>query len=237
MPRLDKFLVEQKLCSSRSQAQDHIRSGRVSVNGKTITKTGTDVNDKDLIELKDVHSFVGRGALKAKAAIESFLIETKDIHFLDVGASTGGFTDYLLSMGAKQAVCVDVGSEQLHEKLKNDPRVNYFEQTDIRNFKWNEFEFDLIIVDVSFISLTLLTEQLFNLGHKGTQYVFLIKPQFEAGNDFVNKHGIVDKSFHKNIIDKLQVHFKEIGFSIKSLISSPIKGKNGNEEYLIHLTR
>ena len=174
--------------------------------------------------------------MKAQAAVQEFSIKTDDIIFLDVGASTGGFTDFLISSGAKKAVCVDVGTDQLHEKLRVDDRVEFYEETDIRDFE-TQISFDLIIVDVSFISLKVILEKLIQLSHERTEFVFLIKPQFEAGKKYLNKHGVVAEEFHPQILDELKKEFKDSGLLTKGLISSPIKGKNGNQEYLIHLKK
>lgn len=238
--RLDVFLTHCGLCDSRQKAQVIIKNAQVSVNGTVVLKNSFLVDEKDDIKIiGEFCEFVGRGGLKLKKALEVFPIEVKDKICIDIGASTGGFTDCLLQNGAQFVYALDVGHGQLDLKLLKDSRVKNMEGTNIRDVSFEEFEKQptLAVCDVSFISLKLVLPHIKRLLSKNSQAVILIKPQFEAGKEYVKKGGIVkDKKAHVSVINSIIACALENGFSVNSLDFSPIKGKEGNVEYLLFLT-
>ncbi len=237
--RLDCWLAENSAVKSRSAAQMLIRENKIKVNGIICGKNSFQVNDNDKIELiGELPKYVGRGGLKLEHALMVFSIKPESYICIDAGASTGGFTDCMLQNGAAKVYAVDVGNGQLDEKLKSDPRVISMENTDIRRAgeKINE-KADLISVDVSFISLTLVLPHIKALlKNPGGQCAALIKPQFEVGKDKIGKNGIVKEvKYRREAVEKIATFSENIGFAVQNIIESPIKGGDGNIEYLIHL--
>lgn len=236
--RLDVLLVEKGIASSRENAKHMIEAGNVKVNGTDVKKPSKTFGvDADIYAKTE--KYVGRGAYKLEKAINLFDIDVNRKMFMDCGASTGGFTDCLLCYGAKHVWAVDVGSMQLADKLKSDERVTSIENTNIRYIERLDWMncIDGVVVDVSFISLTLILKRLFEVLPKTAFYVALIKPQFEAGREALNKHGIVKNSKdHVAVLKKITDFVSENGYIINGLTSSPIKGGDGNSEYLIYFS-
>lgn len=232
--RLDELMVEKKLVASRSQARHLIKDGTVLVNDQTITKPGhlTPI-DSDIKITRDL--YVSRGAYKLEAAITSFKIDPTDKIIADIGASTGGFTEYLLTQGAKKIYAIDVGHDQLAEKLKKDPRVINLEGTNIRSNPTLPEKVDLCVVDLSFISLTLVLNNIARLLKPSGEIIALLKPQFEAGPNAVNEKGILSAAQTKSVLNSFKQTLSENKYHLIDIIPSPIKGKTGNQEYLCHI--
>ena len=239
--RLDVLLVKRNLADSREKAKALIMSGIVYVNGQKEDKAGTTFDETAPIEVRgNTLKYVSRGGLKLEKAMTHFGIELKDKICMDVGASTGGFTDCMLQNGATKVYSVDVGHGQLAWKLRNDERVVCMEKTNIRYVTHENIpdEIGFSSIDVSFISLTKVLEPVRELLCPGGEVVALIKPQFEAGREQVGKKGVVrDKSVHLEVIKKVLEYALSIGFSVLNLEFSPIKGPEGNIEYLAHLKK
>lgn len=237
--RLDVLLTEQGLADTRSKAQEMIKQGLVYVSGVPVTKTGATFDTSAVLEIRgEVCPYVSRGGWKLEKALEVFGIEPKAYVCSDSGASTGGFTDCLLQHGASKVFAIDVGSDQLDRKLRNDPRVVVMEQTNIRYVTQEQLgeSLDLSVVDVSFISLQLVLPTIKNLLKANGQVVCLIKPQFEAGKNRVGKKGVVrDKHVHKQVLDDFLLYVRTLGFTVCGLTHSPVKGPEGNIEFLGHL--
>lgn len=234
--RLDVLLVEKGLASSRENAKKLIESGRVTVDGKVVTKASRATEDEAEITAQQ-DKYVSRGALKLEKALEKFAIDPQGKRFMDCGASTGGFTDLLLQNGAEHVWAVDVGTSQLAQKLMEDDRVTSIENTNIRYMDKADWMdgIDGVVIDVSFISVTLILQRLFEILPKSAFYVVLIKPQFEAGREALNKHGIVkDKKAHIGAVEKVLGLVRQYGYGIGGITSSPIKGGDGNVEYLLY---
>lgn len=240
--RLDVILVNQGYAPSREKAKAIIMSGNVYVNGQKEDKAGTSF-DTAKIQLEVRGSslkYVSRGGLKLEKAMEQWQFDLKDCVCMDIGASTGGFTDCMLQNGASKVYSVDVGHGQLAWKLRNDERVVCMEQTNFRYMVRDDIQDDLDFasVDVSFISLTKILIPARNLLKVGGQMVCLIKPQFEAGRDKVGKNGVVrEPEIHEEVIRKIVDYADSIGFAVLHLEYSPIKGPEGNIEYLVHLQK
>lgn len=240
--RLDVLLVKQGFVPSREKAKAVIMSGLVFVNNQREDKAGTTFDEtKITIEVKgNTLRYVSRGGLKLEKAMAEFPIELTDKICMDIGASTGGFTDCMLQNGAKKVYSIDVGHGQLDWKLRNDERVVCMEKTNFR-YVTNEQVPDLIdfaSVDVSFISLTKILPPAYELLKADGEMVCLIKPQFEAGREKVGKKGVVtDKKVHKEVIEKVMLFAASICFEILNLSFSPIKGPEGNIEYLLHIRK
>jgi 23S rRNA (cytidine1920-2'-O)/16S rRNA (cytidine1409-2'-O)-methyltransferase len=236
--RIDKLLVEQEIADSRTKAQALVMSGVVLVNEKRVEKPSQEFLSTDKIRIKgksDEIKYVGRGGLKLERALQEFHIQPDEYVCLDVGASTGGFTDCLLQHGAKKVFAVDVGTNQLVWKLRNDERVEARENVNARYLKPEDFseKFDLIVMDVSFISVTKILPALKDLLAESGRMIILIKPQFEVGKGEVGKGGIVKEAEkHAQVIEKVNTFAKEIGLLNKGLIDSPILGADGNKEFL-----
>ena len=239
--RLDIAISEKGLVESREKGKALIMAGKVYVNGQKAVKAGLSVSDSDIIEIRgDKLPFVSRGGLKLDKAIHSFGIDLKDKICMDIGASTGGFTDCMLQNGAKKVYSVDVGYGQLAWKLRTDERVINMERTNFRYVKSEDIEdrLDFASVDVSFISLDKILPVMYTLMKDNSYSVCLIKPQFEAGRDKVGKKGVVRESkTHIEVIEKVVSLAKETGFSVLGLDFSPIKGPEGNIEYLMFLKK
>lgn len=235
--RLDNVLVARRLAHTRSQAQHLIRAGHVRVNGETVTRSSTRVADDAHIVVHDPMPFVGRGGLKLRAALERFRIDVRGIVALDVGSSTGGFTDCLLQAGASRVYAVDVGHEQLAPTLREDPRVRLYEGTDIRALPDLPDPIDLAVVDVSFISLRHVLPAIERFLRPGTaQVIALIKPQFETGERRRVKHGVLrDPAVRRQVVYELLQWAETQGWRVIALMRSPILGAEGNVEYLAHI--
>lgn len=238
--RLDEAL-KNKLGSSREYAKSLILNGAVFVNGKGVSKPAYAVSENDSIEIDETKQlkFVGRGGIKLDAALRAFNLSLNGKCCLDVGASTGGFTDVMLQNEAAKIYAVDVGSSQLSEKLKGNENIVLLENTDIRAANEHIKEkCDFVTVDVSFISITKILHHITALMKENAEAVFLIKPQFEAGRGLVGKSGIVkDKKVHKHILQNIFESLNEHRLGVIGIIKSPIKGKSGNIEYLLYVKR
>lgn len=240
--RLDVLLVEQGLATSREKAKAVIMSGDVFVNGQREDKAGSTFDpEKVNIEVRGAKlKYVSRGGLKLEKALEVFPINLEGAVCMDIGASTGGFTDCMLQNGARKVYSIDVGHGQLAWSLRNDDRVVCMEKT---NFRYTTPEDipetpDFASVDVSFISLTKILEPAVNIIRDGAQMVCLIKPQFEAGREEVGKKGVVrDKKVHMDVVKRIADYVKTIGFVVLGLDYSPIKGPEGNIEYLLYIEK
>lgn len=234
--RLDVLLTERGLLDSRQKAQATIMSGIVFVNGQRVDKVGTAVANDALIEIRGATlPYVSRGGLKLEKAMQTFPLTLTGKICADIGASTGGFTDCMLQNGAKKVYAVDVGYGQLDWKLRNDARVVCMERTNARYLTHEEIpeELDFASVDVSFISLKLIFPALYGLLREGGEIACLIKPQFEAGREKVGKKGVVrDPAVHLEVLEHFLIHAKENRFTVLGITYSPIRGPEGNIEYL-----
>ena len=234
--RLDVALVERGLVETRSKAQSLIMARRVLVNGRFVDKPGTSIHDDDELRLAELeHPWVGRGGMKLAHALEHFQIDVQGEICADIGASTGGFTDVLLKKGAARVYAIDVGYGQLDASLRNDARVVNCEKVNARFLEANDFEepIDFVSVDVSFISLKLILPAVAKF-LRG-DLIALIKPQFEVGRGEVGKGGIVRDAPKRDAAVQSVVDFaKEIGFDVRGVIESPVKGAEGNVEYLMN---
>ena len=240
MSRLDVELVSRKLVKSRNVAQQIIKEGIVFINGKASGKASAEVSEIDIIELKgDLPRYVGRGGLKLDKAISEFGIDLKEKVCIDIGASTGGFTDCMLQNGANLVYAVDVGRDQLDAALKNDSRVISLEQTDIREAKGKiSQKADFISIDVSFISLRTVLPFALDLLKPAGSIAALIKPQFEVGKSGLGKNGIVkDPKLREKAVIEIKECASFLGLKIAGTVQSPIAGGDGNIEYLIYLLR
>ena len=235
--RLDIYLTEKSLCKSRTAAQSLIKSGGVSLNGKPCAKPSQEVSDDDSVEVTGEQlRYVGRGGLKLEAALERFGLDISGAECIDIGSSTGGFTDCMLQHGAAKVWAVDVGRDQLDGKLRSDPRVVSMEQTDIRDAELPQVDF--IGTDVSFISLRLILPHIFRLLKAGGRAVALIKPQFEAGRANLSKKGIVrDEKVRLRVRDDIAAFAEECGLTVVGTEVSPITGGDGNTEYLMYVVK
>lgn len=237
--RLDKLLVERELFSTREKAKRAILAGLVKVENKCLDKPGIRVEDNVQIEIKEGIPYVSRGGLKLESALKEFRIKVENKVVLDVGASTGGFTDCLLQGGASRVYALDVGYGQLDWKLRNDPRVINIERTNVRYFKIGDLreKVDLVTVDVSFISLNKVISPLLPLLKTRGEIIALIKPQFEAARKQAKKGVVKDPQVHKEVIYKIIEVARKESLKIKGLALSPLRGPAGNTEYFIYLTK
>lgn len=239
--RLDVLLTEKGLAESRAKAQAMIMSGIVFVNGQKVDKPGTSVDgDCEITVHGSACPYVSRGGLKLEKALRDFGVDPTGYVCSDSGASTGGFTDCLLQQGARKVFAIDVGYGQLAWKIRSDPRVICMERTNIRNVTPEQLgePLDLSVVDVSFISLKLVLPVIRSLLKPDGQVLCLIKPQFEAGKDKVGKKGVVrDPAIHLEVLEQMVAAFREIGFTLLNLTFSPVKGPEGNIEFLAHLSK
>ena len=239
--RLDVLLVKRNLAESREKAKAVIMSGNVFVDGQREDKAGSTFAPEVTIEVRG-HAlpYVSRGVLKVEKGLSKFDVDVKDKVCTDVGSSTGGFTDCMLQNGARKVFAIDVGRGQLDWKLRNDPRVVCMEKTNIRYVTPDDIgePVDFSSIDVSFISLTKVLTPIRDYLRDNGEIVALIKPQFEAGREKVGKKGVVrEKSTHLEVIRKVMDYAMSIGFDLCALDFSPIKGPEGNIEYLIHLRK
>ena len=239
--RLDVMLVERGLAESREKAKAIIMSGIVYVDGEKEDKAGSNFPETAKIEVRgNTLKYVSRGGLKLEKAMEVFPIELDGKVCMDVGSSTGGFTDCMLQNGAVKVYSVDVGYGQLAWKLRQDERVVVMEKTNIRYVKPEDIEelVDFASVDVSFISLSKVLPPLRDLLKDEAEVVCLIKPQFEAGREKVGKKGVVrDKAVHVEVIENVLGYVEEAGFNVLGLAFSPVKGPEGNIEYVMHIKK
>lgn len=233
--RLDKALVQLGLVTTRSQAESYIRLGRVRVSGRLITKPGYFVHDLSLVELDQPEQFVSRAGLKLASVADKLAVDFRGKLVLDVGSSTGGFTDYALSRGARRVICVDVGTDQLHPKLRRDARVELHEKTDIRDFVTNQ-PVDIILIDVSFISLREVLPHLAELVNRQTQVVAMVKPQFETGNRLKNRGVIKNDTERRRILHDFEQWVKRY-FLLRAKADSAVAGARGNRERFYLLTK
>lgn len=235
--RLDVLLVKRNLVESREKAKAYIMAGEVFVDGQREDKAGSTFPESVRIELKGTPmKYVSRGGFKLEKAIESYSISLDGLICMDVGSSTGGFTDCMLQNGAVRVYAVDVGTNQLAWKLRTDSRVISMEQTNIRYVTQDMIHeaVDFVSVDVAFISLTLVLEPVYRLMKEDAGIVCLIKPQFEAGREKVGKKGVVrERSVHEEVIRRVLSFAHELGFTLEHLTYSPIRGPEGNIEYLL----
>lgn len=236
--RADILIAKRELVRSRKVAKEAIKGGKVLVDGKVILKPGTKIFPEANIEIEEIPKYVSRGGLKLEKALDAFEIEIKGKTAIDVGCSTGGFTDCLLQKGAKHVYAIDVGRDQFSQKLKKDPRISLYEKTDIRDIKEFSEKVDLATVDASFISLTLVLPHLQRLLKPKAEVIALLKPQFEVGpgKNKRNKKGVVkDEALRKSAIEKIKEWTENNNYKVERVIESPIKGTMGNVEYLLYL--
>ena len=237
--RVDRLLVERGLAPTRTRAQALVMAGRVLVGERRVEKASETFPPDAPLRVRGgddpAARYVGRGGLKLEAALAAFAVDVRDFVCLDVGASTGGFTDCLLQHGARRVVAVDVGHNQLDWRLRNDPRVESREGVNARYLKPEDFDapFDLVVMDVSFISATKVLPALVALLAESGRVVLLIKPQFEVGRGEVGKGGIVtDAVAHARVVAEVNRATEELGLVVRGVIDSPIKGADGNREFL-----
>lgn len=227
--RLDILLAEKKLVASRSQAESYVRMGKVTVNGKVITKPGFAVDEADIIKLMADEQYVSRAALKLKSADTAFHIDWKGKTVLDVGSSTGGFTQYALRHGAEKVFAVDVGTEQLHSSLRSDERIELHEKTDIRDFTTDE-QIDIVVGDVSFISLREILPHVVSIVPPEALVIAMVKPQFEAGHSNVKHKGVIKNDRMRRDILKEFENWAQKLFKIVDKKDSEVAGSKGNIE-------
>lgn len=240
MARLDAELVTRGIARSRERAKEMIKNGSVTVNGSVVTKPSADVASDALVESVETELYVGRGAFKLERAAQIFSLDFSGKLCVDIGASTGGFTEFMLLGGASRVIAVDVGHGQLAGSLRNDTRVVNAEGTDIRDVDTTLIggQADFICGDVSFISLTKILPKAYELLKDGASAAMLIKPQFEAGKRALGKHGIVkDTKEHIRVLNEINDFARSVGFFAQAYTYSPIKGGSGNTEYLVHLIK
>jgi 23S rRNA (cytidine1920-2'-O)/16S rRNA (cytidine1409-2'-O)-methyltransferase len=235
--RLDKLLVDKGLVETRSKALGLIMAGQVLVDGQPVTKAGSPIDDGSPISIKAGNAFVSRGALKLEAALDAFSLDVQGMIALDIGSSTGGFTELMLKRGAQKVYAVDVGHGQLHWRLRKDPRVICLEGINARMISREQVSepCDMATFDVSFISLRLVVPPVLDLLKDNAHLIALIKPQFEAGREQVGKGGVIrDPAIHESVITGISSFLTELALDVDGVIPSPVKGAKGNQEYLIH---
>lgn len=225
--RLDKELLRRGLVSSRSQAESFIKLGTVTVNGKIVTKPGFLVGDNDAIELKS-EQYVSRAGLKLASVAKALDLDFRGKVMLDVGSSTGGFTDYALQHGVDKVIAVDVGTDQLHPSLLGDPKIELHEKTDIRDFTTTD-RIDIVVMDVSFVSVRLLLPHIASIVPPSCEIVVMLKPQFEAGKHQINKGVIKNDTVRRQVIKDFELWAKDY-FIIVDKADSQVAGSKGNLE-------
>jgi 23S rRNA (cytidine1920-2'-O)/16S rRNA (cytidine1409-2'-O)-methyltransferase len=239
--RLDALLVERGLAENRSRAQALVLSGSVRVGGCVVTKAGSRVAPDETLIVELGERFVSRAGEKLNAALDEFGVEVAGRACLDAGASTGGFTDVLLRRGAREVLAVDVGYGQLDWSLRNDPRVVVMERANVRHLTGDDLPFgpDLLVADLSFISLTVALRSLFSTTASLREAVLLVKPQFEAGPELVGRGGVVrDPAVREAVIQRVAQFFGALGFGALDVACAPVPGRRaGNREYPLHLVR
>jgi len=227
--RLDLYLVEQNLVRTRSQATDLINRGLVLVNGIVASKAGIEISNQE-VKLLDQIRFVGRGGEKLMHAILDLHLDMHDKIVIDIGSSTGGFTDCALQHGAKEVYSYDVGTEQMDAELKKDPRIHLFEETNILDVKIPDADF--ILIDVSFTSIKPILRHIKGFNK---EIIALVKPQFEAGNINFKQGVLKDLKKHREILISVIDEARNLGFNVQQIIKSELKGKSGNQEYIIYI--
>lgn len=238
--RIDNILVKKGYFETRQKAKYAIQNKCVYINDCLVEKPGKEIEENSTIAIKgEILPYVSRGGLKLEKAIKIFGINLQNKIAMDIGASTGGFTDCMLQNGINKVYAIDVGHGQLHERLKKDNRVIDLEGMNIREIKeGTQPKVDFISIDVSFISLTQVLDKAYEFLTQNAEMVALIKPQFEAGPEAINKNGVVkDKKIHQKIIEKIMLFSNSLCFRIQGIDYSPIKGPAGNIEYLIYLKK
>jgi 23S rRNA (cytidine1920-2'-O)/16S rRNA (cytidine1409-2'-O)-methyltransferase len=239
--RLDKLLVDKGIAQSRERAKTIILAGMVLVGDQVIDKVGSLVNPDLHIRVKgSLHPYVSRGGLKLECALRGFQVDPKGKVTIDVGASTGGFTDCLLQKGAERVYAVDVGYGQLAWKLRNDPRVVNLEKKNIRYVKPQEIgeKVDLVVIDTSFISVAKFLRTILPMVRDEGEIVALLKPQFEVGRGEVGKGGVVrERRKHQQVLDRISRFSESIGLKVRGTMESPLLGPKGNREFFIHLEK
>lgn len=237
--RLDVYLMENGLVKSRTYAQDAIKEGRVSVNGKVVLKPSYDVIDEEVaLASKDVE-FVSRGGLKLFEALKDFNLNLEYANVADIGASTGGFSDVALQQGANYVYAIDVGSLQLDDSLRNNPKLKSMENTNALDLLPSDFDHVItnVVMDVSFISIKTLLPHLIQLFDQA-KFVVLIKPQFEAGKKYIGKNGIVkDKKAHEKVLEDIYYFLTTNKVCVHDMTISKTKGKDGNQEYFVYFSK
>lgn len=232
-------MVERGLAESRSRARDLLRSGSVTVDGETPTSSSFRVSDGASLLVETSEPFVSRAGEKLEAALEEFAIDVSGRNCLDAGASTGGFTDVVLRRGARAVISVEVGSGQLAAKLGDERRVELLENTNVRHLESRDLPFfpELVVADLSFISLYVALEGLFRSTPSIREAVLLVKPQFEVGPERVKKGVVREEEAHVGAIEGVISSFSTLGFGVAGVMRSPVVGRSGNREYPLHLVR
>ncbi|MFN2356605.1 MAG: TlyA family RNA methyltransferase [Desulfotignum sp.] len=237
--RLDQLLVDKGLICSRNRSRAMIMAGKVLVDDTPCDKPGTRIAaDASIIVKEADHPYVSRGGLKLAKALTTFAVSAQDKICLDIGASTGGFTDCLLQFGATKVYAVDVGYGQLAWSLRNDVRVVVIERTNIRYMPWEAIgrTMDLVVADTSFISLKTVIPAAQKFMGEGSRVIALIKPQFEAGKQYIGKGGVVrDPDIRQKVVTDISQFFTDSGYGVEGVVPSPVPGPKGNTEYLISL--
>ena len=237
--RADLILHELGFFESRAKARAAIEAGLVSIDGSLVTKPSTPVAETAQIVASAPHPWVSRGGVKLDHALTHFSVDPTGRYCLDVGASTGGFTDVLLAKGARHVVAVDVGRDQLHPRLRSDSRVTSLEAQDIRTLAADRLGEppSLVVVDASFIALTTLLSSMTSLAARSAELVALVKPQFEAGRGATKKGVVRDEKIHADACARVVDALGELGWQVSGVIPSPIAGGDGNREFLLHAAR
>ena len=230
--RADVYLVENNFATSRARAEALIVRGLVMVDGQVLQKKNKDIKDTSKVKLLGNLSYVSRGGDKLAGALDTLSLSVVAVTALDIGSSTGGFTDCLLQLGASEVYAVDVGSGQFDTKLANDSRVKVYEKTDIRNFQ-SDILFDIIVGDISFISWEYVVDDVVRLSHRGTKILLLIKPQFEVGKEYHKKGIVKDDALHKKVCDAVLTLFSQHGFKNLQIFESSLLGGDGNKEFFL----
>jgi len=227
--RLDNLLVDRKMVESRSQAESYIKLGKVAVDGIKRTKPGFFVDVNSELKILQQVQYVSRAGLKLESVAKKMRIDFRNKTVLDVGSSTGGFTDYSLKNGANKVIAVDVGTDQLHPKLRLNKKVELHEKTDIRNFKIDQ-KIDVVVIDVSFISIKEILPSVVNLSNKNTKIVAMVKPQFEAGRNGTVNGVVKNNSYRRKILQDFENWCRSNNLYIENKRDSEVKGTKGNQE-------
>lgn len=235
--RLDNLLVDRKMVESRSQAESYIKLGKVTVDGIKRTKPGFFVDVNSELKILQQVQYVSRAGLKLESVAKKMRIDFRNKTVLDVGSSTGGFTDYSLKNGANKVIAVDVGTDQLHPKLRLNKKVELHEKTDIRNFKTDQ-KIDVVVIDVSFISIKEILPSVVNLSNKNTKIVAMVKPQFEAGRNGTVNGVVKNNSYRRKILQDFENWCRSNNLYIENKRDSEVKGMKGNQErfYILRKT-
>ena len=227
--RLDNLLVDRKMVESRSQAESYIKLGKITVDGIKRTKPGFFVDVDSELKILQRVQYVSRAGLKLESVAKKMRIDFRNKTVLDVGSSTGGFTDYSLKNGANKVIAVDVGTDQLHPKLRLNKKVELHEKTDIRNFKTDQ-KIDVVVIDVSFISIKEILPSVVNLSNKNTKIVAMVKPQFEAGRNGTVNGVVKNNSYRRKILQDFENWCRSNNLYIENKRDSEVKGTKGNQE-------